>query len=205
MDIPAAFGRQHIMPTLMELSVRHKRLDLSVMFTERVVDIIAERVDLAVRIGVLDDDADLIARQLGTQRLLICASPSYIIEHGKPTSVEDVTTRDCIIGWRRMPRPSWLLRDRFTRREIHVRHEFSDGEAMVASALSGCGLCQLPTWLIADHLRAGRLVSVLSEFTGATMPIHAVWPRSHFIQPKLRVVIDALAQAATAEGSGFNP
>jgi len=119
-----------------------------------------------------------------------------------------VMTRDCIIGWRRIPRPTWLLRDasgHFTRHEIRVRHEFSDGEAMVAAVLAGCGLCQLPTWLIADHLSAGRLIPVLDEFAGAEMPIHAIWPRSRYMQPKLRVVIDALAQLAATEGSGFNP
>ncbi|MDE1149812.1 MAG: LysR family transcriptional regulator [Azospirillaceae bacterium] len=208
LDVPAAFGRRHIMPTLIDLSNRHKRLDLAVMFTERTVDIIAEGVDLAVRIGTLDDDNDLVARRLGTQRVLICASPGYLAEHGRPASVEELTTRDCIIGWRRVPRPGWLLRDasgRFTRQEIHVRQEFSDGEAMVAAVLAGCGLCQLPTWLVNDHLAAGRLVSVLDAFSGAEMPIHAVWPRSRYVQPKVRVVIDALVQAAALQGSGFNP
>jgi DNA-binding transcriptional LysR family regulator len=208
LDIPAAFGRRHIMPTLAALSAKHPRLDLAVMFTERTVDIVEERVDLAIRIGTLDDDADLIARRLGTQRLLICASPGYIAKHGTPMSVDELSTRDCIIGWRRLAQPVWLVRDRsgsFIPKAIRVRHEFSDGEAMVAATLAGCGLCQLPTWLVADELQAGSLVSVLDQFTGAEMPIHAVWPRSDFMQPKLRVVIDAIQIASTAAGSGFNP
>jgi DNA-binding transcriptional LysR family regulator len=196
------------MPTLLALSERYSRLDLAVMFTERTVDIVTEGVDLAVRIGALRDDADLTTKRLGVQHLLICASPAYLAQHGAPRSADELASRDCIIGWRRVPRPSWLLKDtagRLTPREVHVRHEFSDGEAMVDATLAGCGLCQLPTWLIADHLASGVLIPVLDEWAGAEMPIHAVWPRSRYVQPKLRVVIDALSAAALATGSGFNP
>jgi DNA-binding transcriptional LysR family regulator len=207
-DLPAAFGRRHVMPVLLDLSQRHPRLDLAVMFTERTVDIIAEGVDLAVRIGALGDDSGLVARRLGTQRLLICASPAYIQRHGAPVSAEELTRRDCIIGWRRVAHPTWLLRDASGRsqpQEIKVRHEFSDGEAMVEAAAAGCGLCQLPTWLIADRLRLGELVPVLEKFAGGEMPIHAVWPRSRYVQPKLRAAIDALSKAALGTSSGFNP
>ncbi|WCT74444.1 LysR family transcriptional regulator [Sphingomonas naphthae] len=208
LNLPAAFGRRHVMPVLMGLTARHPRLDLSVMFTERTTDIVNEGVDLAVRIGSLGDDADLTARRLGTQRLLICASPAYIAAQGAPATPRDLLTRDCIIGWRRVPRPTWLLKDEtgaVARHEIHVRLEFSDGDAMVQAALAGGGLCQLPTWLISDELAAGRLVPVLDACAGAEMPIHAVWPASRYLQPKLRVVIDALADAASMAGSGFNP
>jgi DNA-binding transcriptional LysR family regulator len=201
-DLPAAFGRRHVMPVLLDLARLNPRLDLAVMFTERTVDIINEGVDLAVRIGALGDDSGLVARRLGTQRLVICASPGYIAEHGAPVSADELTHRDCIIGWRRIARPTWLLKDaegRVSPHEVHVRHELSDGQAMVEAVLSGCGLCQLPTWLIAQELKAGRLVTVLDQYAGGEMPIHAVWPKSRYMQPKLRVIIDALSQAAVQE------
>lgn len=207
-DLPAAFGRTHVMPILVKLSLVHKALDFAVMFSERTINVVDEGADLVVRIGALEDDSDLVARQLGTQKLVICASPAYIEAHGRPLVAADVATRDCIVGWRRRARPVWLLRDaegRTKPHEVNVRHEFSDGDAMVDATLAGIGLCQLPTWLVAEHLRSGRLVSVLDEFAGAEMPIHALWPRSRYIHPKLRVVIDALTQAALAPGSGFNP
>ncbi|MDF0545903.1 LysR family transcriptional regulator [Sphingobium sp. H39-3-25] len=208
LNLPGAFGRRHVMPVLMQLADRYRHLDLSVMFTERTSNIIAENVDLAVRIGTLGNDADLAAKRLGTQTLLICASPEYIARRGAPASAEDLDQQDCIIGWRRVPRPVWLLNDaggNLLPREIRVRHEFSDGEAMVQAVLAGAGISQLPTWLIADHLAAGTLVPVLDQFAGAQMPIHAVWPTSRYLQPKLRVVIDALVLAAQQPGSGFHP
>ncbi|HEX7867755.1 MAG TPA: LysR family transcriptional regulator [Variovorax sp.] len=206
LELPGAFGRRHILPVLNELALRHPRLDLSVMFSERTADIVEEGVDLAVRIGRLDDDAGLVAVRLGTQRLVICASPAYLAAHGTPTSPEELKTRDCIVGWRRAARPVWLLRDddgRFVPHAIHARHELSDGEAMVAATLAGCGLCQLPTWLIADHLASRALVAVLEEHAGAEMPIHAVWPHNRYTKPKVRVVIEALKRAAGASGSAF--
>lgn len=207
LNLPGAFGRRHVMPVLMQLAERHRHLDLSVMFTERTSNIIDENFDLAVRIGTLGNDAGLAARRLGTQTLLICASPDYLARRGVPVSVADLDHHDCIIGWRRIPRPVWLLNNaagNLTQQEIRVRHEFSDGEAMVQAVLAGAGLSQLPTWLIADHLETGALIEVLDQFSGAQMPIHAVWPTSRYLQPKLRVVIDALALAAQQHGSGFH-
>lgn len=208
LNLPAAFGRQHIMPVLLGLTAQHPHLDLSVMFSERIANVIDEGVDLAVRIGTLGNDADLTAKRLGTQRLLICASPAYIAAHGAPTKAEDLTRRDCIIAWRRTPRPTWLLKDvsgGFTAHEVKVRHAFSDGTAMVQAVLAGQGLCQLPTWLVSDELASGALIPVLDQFAGAEMPIHAVWPSSRYLQPRLRIVIDALSQAAQRPGSGFMP
>ncbi|MCB8874503.1 LysR family transcriptional regulator [Acidisoma silvae] len=207
LDLPAAFGRRHILPILNALSLQYARLDFSVNFSERTADIIAEGIDLAIRIGALGDHADLVAKRLGTQRLMICAAPSYLSRHGQPTELAELSRRDCFGGWRRNQRPGWLIKDAAGNtafEEIRVRHEFSDGEAMVSAALAGCGLCQLPTWLIGDHLRSGSLVSVLESFSGAEMPIHALWPRSRYMQPKLRVVIDAVTKAALAANSGFD-
>ena len=208
LNLPAAFGRKHVMPILLDLTARYRHLDLSVMFTERTANVIDEGVDVAVRIGALGNDADLTARRLGTQRLLICASPDYLARHGAPTTPEELTQRDCIIGWRRVLRPVWLLKDEAggeIAQEVKVRHEFSDGEAIVAAVLAGEGLSQLPTWLIGKELASGALVPVLEEFAGAQMPIHLVWPSSRYEQPRLRIVIDALAAAAQEPGSCFTP
>jgi DNA-binding transcriptional LysR family regulator len=178
------------------------------MFTERTSDIVEKGINLAVRIGTLSNDGDLTTKRLGTQRLLICASPGYIAAHGAPAKAEELKQRDCIIGWRRIPRPTWLLKNEAgdcVPHEIHVRHEFSNGDAMVQAVLAGGGLCQLPTWLIAQELAVGRLVSVLDHYAGAEMPTHAVWSTCRYLQPKLRAVIDALTQAAHRPGAGFAP
>lgn len=194
--LPAAFGRRHVMPVLMRLSEAHPALDLAVNFTERRVNLIEEGVDLVVRIGTLADDPDLVARRLGRQRLLICASPGYLDAHGTPTAPAELTEHDCIIGSRgaSVP-PAWLLRQAdgtVVSQLIRARHEFSDGDAILDATLSGAGLSQLPTWLIGGALSSGALVPVLEAFSGAEMPIHAVWPRSRYLKPGQRALIDAL-------------
>ncbi len=207
-DLPAAFGRLHVHPTLLALCLRHPRIDLSVTFTDRTVNLVEEGIDLAVRIGAMNNDADLVARRLGTQRLLICAAPSYIARHGTPLARDELTKRDCIVGWRRQGPPTWMLKEAdgtSIAQPILVRHEIRDGEAILYAALAGAGLCQLPTWLIDAHLESGALVAVLDEYAGSEMPIHAVWPVTRYVKPKLRAAIDALAAMAAAPNPVFHP
>ncbi len=197
--LPAAFGRRHVMPLLSRLALAHPLLELSINFSERRVDLIDEGVDLVVRIGELEDNADLVARKLGRQRLLVCASPSFLAEHGQPENIDDLTRFDCIIGSRRGVQPAWLLCDkngRLFNQPVKARFDFSDGDAMVSAALQGLGLCQLPTWLIHEYIASGALVSVLDDYAGAEMPIHAVWPKSRYLKLRQRIVIDALIEAS---------
>jgi DNA-binding transcriptional LysR family regulator len=204
--LPGAFGRRHVMPGLLEMTGRFDKLDLTVSFTERRVDLIQEGYDLSVRIGDLGDDANLVARRLGTQRLVICASPAYLKRHGPINTPDELRQRDCIIGTRRQQRPTWLLctaDGRLIQQEINARHEFSDGEAMLSAGLSGCGILQMPTWLVGEDLGRGTLVPLLEDFAGGEMPIHVVWPKSHYLQPKVRAVIDMLEALAARQDSGF--
>jgi DNA-binding transcriptional LysR family regulator len=205
-DLPAAFGRRYIAPTLIELAQRYPQLDLALSFGDRPVDMIDEGIDLAIHIGALKDDAELVARRLGEQTNVICCSPGYLRRRGPVAAPAALLQHDCIIGWRRGVRTTWLLKGaggRIDEQEIHVRHALDDGEIMLQSVLAGLGLAQFPTWLAQAHLDSGALVTVLDEYAGATMPFHAIWPRSRYIQPKLRIVIDALVALAAARPDVF--
>jgi len=187
---------------------RLDKLDLTVSFTERTMNLVQEGYDLSVRIGELGDDGDLVAKRLGIQRLVICAAPVYLERYGPIRTPEELRRRDCIIGSRRHPKQTWLLRapeGRLIQQEIHARHEFSDGEAMLAAGLAGCGIMQMPTWLVGDDLRRGTLVPLLEDFAGGEMPIHVVWPKSQYQQRKVRAVIEMLQALATKPDSGFVP
>lgn len=205
-DLPGTFGRRYIGPTLVALVKRHAELDLALSFGDRIVDMIADGIDLAVRIGDLRNDAELVARKLGEQHLVICAAPEYLRKRGPVTDKAALLEHDCIISWRRGGRASWLLRNAagdIEAQEINVRHSLDDGEMILQSVLDGCGLAQLPTWLVHQHLISGALVTVLDDYAGAAMPIHAIWPRTRYIQPKVRVVIDALLRLAAEQPDIF--
>ncbi|RQO58203.1 LysR family transcriptional regulator [Pseudomonas sp. KBW05] len=205
-DLPAAFGRRHIAPMLIALARRYAQLDLTITFGERKVDMVNDGIDLAVRIGDLRDDPELVARRLGEQRLVICAAPQYLQAAAPLQSKADLLVHDCIIGWRSGLRKTWLLTNAkgvVEEQEVRVRHEFGDGEVMLQATLDGAGLCQLPTWLVAEHLRSGALVTVLDDCAGATMPIHVIWPHTRYVQPKVRVVVDALLAMAEQHSEVF--
>lgn len=207
-DLPAAFGRRHILPTLIDMAVRYQQLDLSVSFSERLVDIVNEGVDLVVRIGVLKDDADIVARKLGSQSLLICATPAYLQAHGAPQAPDDLLHHDCIVGWRNGSRKTWMLNDekgQTHEHEVRVKHEVGDGEMLLNLTLAGGGLAQLPTWLVQTPVEQGLLVPVLEAYAGAEMPINVIWPRTRYLQPKVRMVVDELLALAQRDAVIFRP
>lgn len=207
-DLPAAFGRRHILPTLIDLLVRYHKLELSVSFSERLVDIINDGVDLVVRIGTLKDDGEIVARKLGSQSLLICATPDYLDRRGVPQTREDLLTHDCIVGWRNGTRKTWMLLDdkgHVIEQEVSVKHEIGDGEMLLEMTLAGRGLAQLPTWLVQDQIEQGLLTPVLQQYEGAEMPIHVIWLRTRYIQPKVRMIVDALLELAQSESKTFRP
>lgn len=198
-DLPAAFGRKRILPILFKISKRYPELALTVTFSERFVDLIEEGIDLVIRIGELADSSGLVGRRLTTQKLVICASPDYLLYHGEPVSVDELSEHQCVVGFRRNQPISWLLRDsegNITRFTPPPTHEFADGDAMLSATLAGCGLSQLPMWLVGQHLESGALREVLSGNSGGEMPISALWPKNRQLLPKIRYVVDTLVHAA---------
>jgi len=205
-DLPTAFGRRYILPSLIDLSIRYEQLELSITFSDRTTDLMDDGIDIAVRVGPLGNNLDLVARRLGEHRRVICAAPSYLERRGVPQNTGDLRQHDCLVGWPLGQRPSWLLKNSegvSEAYEIPVRHEIGDCEAILASTLAGCGLAQVPTWLVEDHLRSGMLVSVLDDLAADAMPIHAIWIKTPYIQPKVRVIIEELLLLAQAPGSKF--
>lgn len=200
-DLPAAFGRQRILPLILPITRQYPELNLTVTFTERFVDVIEEGIDLVIRIGELSDSSGLVARRLTTQKLVICASPDYLASHPEPLSPDNIRDHHCIVGVRRNQPISWLLKQgngQIKRYTPPATHEFSDGEAMLTAALSGCGLSQLPMWLVSKYIDRGELVEVLPGHSGGEMPISAIWPKSKQLLPKIRYIVDHLIQAAEA-------
>lgn len=206
-DLPTTFGRRHIIPALLELAARHDRLDLSFTLRDQTVDMVAEGIDLAVRIGELGDHADLVARRLGEQHMVVCAAPAYLARKGTPMSHADLFQHDCLVGWRRGSKPTWLLKNKSGQIEPHevpVRHELTDGDAMLGACLSGYGIAQFPTWLAGDAVRSGALVQVLPDASGGAMPIHVIWQKTWHLQPKVRVTVDTLVSLAESHPDIFN-
>lgn len=194
-ELPVVFGRQCVMPLLLDISQRYPELSFDVSFSNRRVDLSDEGIDLVVRIGHLDDSTGLTARRLGVQTMVVCGAPSYFQARGRPTSLDDLAAHDCInyiYGGR--PNP-WLFLGKDNEmhaKNVRGRFGFGSGDVIADATRAGHCLAQLPTWLVADDLKSGRLEAVLTEFSADGFPIHALWPQVRHMAPKVRVVVDEL-------------
>jgi DNA-binding transcriptional LysR family regulator len=195
-SVPVLFGRHCVVPVLLGLAGKYPGLAVDVSFSDRVVDLIEEGFDLAVRIGTLPDSGSLAARRLGSQRMAISASPSYLAKHGHPQSVEDLQGHTGIVYGRAGQTAPWPVRDAsgiIREPRIKSRLRFDDLQAIAGAAVSGAGLAWLPCWLSAPHVRAGELILVMDSQRVLATDIHAVWPQARHLPSKVRAAIDALA------------
>jgi LysR family transcriptional regulator for bpeEF and oprC len=194
-DLPVYYGRRYVLPLLAQLLRRHPGLHLDVRLTDAKVDLVRENVDLAVRIGRLDDST-LVARRVDQQGLALCASPSYLAAHGVPRRIEDLAAHAAVVF--RLPtsgrdRP-WQFRQRGTAVELSpvARVRVNETEALLAAVLLGTGICQLPDLLVEGELARGDLVELLPSCRPEAMPINLVYPSGRLVPARVRVAIEAL-------------
>ena len=193
-SVPVLFGRHCVAPVLLRLANRYPNLTIETSFSDRVVDMVQEGYDLAVRIGTLPDSASYAARRLGAQRMSICAAASYLKEHGLPASVDDLEHHSAIAYGNGSQSP-WRVRDTDGRvRELQLtsRLRFDDLQSIADAAVAGGGLAWLPCWLIGPQVRAGKLKLVMDSQRVLATDIHVVWPRTRYLPYKTRTAIDAL-------------
>lgn len=204
-DLPVVFGRDLVLPALARLAIRHPKLELDVRFSDGFVDLIRESVDVAVRIGKMPDSS-LIARQFGSQDWILCASPGYVTQFGKPTTLGELLACPAILF--RMPttgrHQSWNVQQEGQEGILRpkARYRFSDGEAMVRFAEKGLGIAQLPDYMVKESLASGRLVEVLPQHRAKQSPIYAVMPANRMIPARVRVLLNELD--ALPEGHSAN-
>ncbi|MBN8490948.1 MAG: LysR family transcriptional regulator [Burkholderiales bacterium] len=194
-DAPIAYGRRTLMPLLARLLHQHPQLQLDLRLQDAYADLVRDGLDVAIRIGVLQDSR-LVARRFDWQQLVFVASPGYLQAHGTPQRIEDLSGHATVVF--RMPssgrlRP-WQLREGRRVVELHPAHrvQVNDGDGMVAAALQGLGLIQIPDYMVADALAAGQLVEVLADKRPPPMPISAVLPSARMVPPRVRLLLESL-------------
>ncbi|MBI3382076.1 MAG: LysR family transcriptional regulator [Aquabacterium sp.] len=194
-DVPITYGRRFVLPLLAQLVREHPTLQLDVRLQDSYSDIVRDGLDLAIRVGTLRDST-LIAKRIDSQQLIVVASPDYLALHGTPSRIEEVSAHAAVLF--RQPssgrnRP-WQLRQGRRQVELHPepRAMVNDGEGMVAAAVGGLGLAQIPDYMARDELACGQLVEVLPACRPAPMPVSAVMPSSRLMPPRVRLALDAL-------------
>ncbi|PVM82135.1 LysR family transcriptional regulator [Caulobacter endophyticus] len=199
-DMPVAFGRQVLLPILLEISRPHPGLSLTLSFTDALTDPFQEDVELLIRFGPLRDSSHLVARHLVDQARIICAAPSYLDQHGVPKGLNDLRDHRGVVGSRHGPPLSWVVAEDGQERRISppATHQLSDGDAMVQAAVAGFGLCQAPASLVRRHLDDGSLVAVLADYSTVPVAVNALWPKQAHLSPRVRYVVDQLVKYAAA-------
>ncbi len=187
---PMSFGHLEIAPRLHRFIERYPELRVEFELTDRVLDIVHERIDLAIRIGRPRGQSHVF-RRLCPIRVLLAASREYLERAGIPQTPAELADHNCL-GYTG-PRNSWPFA-KGERVETSGNFSADNGDALRRAALQGLGLIYLPTYLIANDIRAGHLIPVLTEQTSPESSLFAVYPESRHLSPKVRALIDWMAE-----------
>lgn len=192
-NAPVNFSELHLAPCIADYRRLCPDVELDLVVNDRVIDLIEEGFDLAVRIGRLKDSS-LVARRLAPARIVLAAAPSYLAERGVPTRPEDLTHHDCLLYAYSSERDEWEFDGEGGAQRIRVKGPFSsnNGGILMQAAIDGQGIVALPTFIAGQALRDGRLVEVLASFKPQDRAIYAVFPANRHLSPKVRSFVDFL-------------
>jgi DNA-binding transcriptional LysR family regulator len=197
------FGRLHVAPLVAEFMAAHQRVRIELMLWDRVVDLLDEGLDLAVRIGALDDSS-LVAIPVGDTQRVACASPAYLRAHGAPATPQALRDHSCIGFTSLAPTHEWDLRR--DGRPVRVRIDGAFTTNQVDTAIDACerglGVGFFLAYQIEARVRSGALRYVLGEFSPPAMPVHLVYPHARLLPSRVRSFLDWIAPRLRARLGG---
>lgn len=188
------FGRSALAPVMTSFLSAHPRLTASVLLLDRIVNLVEEGIDVAVRIGALPDSS-LVARRVGEVRRILVASPSYLGKRGAPQTPADLKLHSFIAFTGLMPNRDWRYVDAGSSGHVSFmpRLEINDATAAIAAAEAGDGITIALSYMVADQIRKGLLVPVLAAFTPPFVPVQLVYPQTRLVASKVRAFVDYAA------------
>lgn len=194
LSAPLTFGTQILVPALNDFAVEFPGIELDVSFSDRLVRLVDEGFDLAIRVGH-PDDSGMIARKLCDMRLQIVAAPDYLARHGVPETPEDLARLDCILDTNMREPTRWQIRDADggpATIPVGGRIRYSNAQACLMAAEAGLGLACLPGFIAGPALRAGRVRQVLQDHEAAPYNVHALYPHRGYLAGKTRNLVEFL-------------
>jgi len=192
---PIGFGRLHVSPVMSNYLARYPEVTAELRLTDRMVNLVEDGVDLAVRIGHLPDST-LVARHVGEMRRIVVASHAYLKRRGEPMAPQAIASHDTIQFGAATAAPEWRFVE--DSREIRVvctpRFTTNSADAAIQYAGQGGGLTRVLAYQAAEAIKAGHLRIVLEKFEPPALPIHIVYPTSRLLSAKVRAFIDLVAE-----------
>jgi len=194
---PVIFASLHLAPAVQAFLKRYEQVEVELNATDRVIDIVEEGYDLAIRITD-HPSPNMVARKIAQVRWVTCASPEYLALHGTPATPQELTRHQCLVyqgipalrtGWR------YVVGSKEISVQVHGKCRVNNSEVLLQLALDGAGIVLFPTYILGHHLRNGRLVEILPDsVANPDMSLYATYLPNRYMQPKVRAFIDHLAE-----------
>ncbi len=186
-----AYGERFVVPLIGQFLHQFPEISVSIELNNRMLDLVGEGFDLAIRTGAMPDSR-LVATRIASRRVHLCASPEYLKRRGTPAAISDLGDHDCLVG----SSDQWHF---LVDGKLHLfrpkgRWHANSGFAVLEAALQHLGICHLPDFYVAEHLASGRLLSLLDAHRPPDEPIHAVYPHRRHILPKVTLLVDYLRE-----------
>ncbi len=193
---PVSFGQRHIIPRMPDFLRAYPNVKLDIMLMDRQVDLVAEGVDVAIRIGILDDSS-LVAIRLGDSPRLLVASNSYLDKRGRPNHPRELKNFDCLVYSLLGTGNIWHFQHQSKKFSVQVKGAFqaNTSDAVLQMTLAGCGIMALPKWMSDPYIQNGELEAILTKYKPQGFPIQAVYPHNRYVPSKVRSFVSFLQQA----------
>jgi len=193
-NAPMTFGTLHLSKAIAEYQRSQPEVNVELTLDDRVVDIVSEGYDIAIRVGRLQESS-LVARKLAPVRLVVCGSPDYFAERGIPQAPEDLDAHNCLRYTISSDQNRWRFRDGEKMHDVRANGSFSanNGDALRLAALAGVGLIIQPTFIVSEDIRNGRLQIVLEDYEVEPMGVYAIYAHRQYLSGKVRTFVEFLA------------
>ena len=192
------FGIKHLAPLWPRFMKSYPEIELDIDLIDRVVDMVEEGYDLAIRVSQAASPANLIAKKLATSRNLVCAAPAYLKAHGLPQHPRDLADHACLGFSYAATGDEWHFTDAAgaaLRVRVNCPFHTNNGETLRAAALAGHGIIRPAAFLVGEDIRAGRLVRLLTDYSISDTDLLALYPSRRHVSAKVRVMVDFLSEA----------
>ncbi|MGO2018443.1 LysR family transcriptional regulator [Psychrobacter sp.] len=200
---PMTYGEQQLLPLINDFMVQYSNIEVTAFLSNQMIDLIDGGYDLAIRIGKLSDST-MMAKKLSHRTNFVCAAPSYLDTYGTPHSLNDLSHHNCLLG----TRDYWYFRDadqidsdQKTNNSVKEKNlrvsgniQYNNGHSLVDAALKGLGVVQLPDYYVQKYLESGELISLLDDYREPEESIWAIYPHNRHLSPKIRLLVDYLAE-----------
>lgn len=188
---PVTYGEQQLLPLMNDFMMRYSDIEVTAFLSNQTVDLLEGGYDLAIRIGKLNDST-MMARKLSSRTNFVCAAPAYIKKHGVPNTLTELSSHNCLLG----TLDHWHFKEEGKERNIRVTGSvrYNSGYSLADAALKGLGIVQLPDYYVQKYLQSKQLISILDNYREPEEAIWAVYPNNRHLSPKIRLLVEFLAE-----------